>query len=159
MFEVTDALERNGDGGSPEGGYRATHKTKDYYWCGVTRGFAMCQQEKILGQNITEIIDTEVAVDGCSIFGDPDGTKCGGKFRDIYRRWQECSAERRQLPSDKPRRVTPFTLKLGPVSVIQLDWICGKCGYLNYYRGNQHGIFPSRCGVSFSVELMYWWVH
>lgn len=104
------------------------------------------------------MIEGEAAGDGSLVFWGPDGTSCDGIYRCTDGTFKACGAKLRQMNSNEPRRVTLYTINHGPISIMQLDWLCGRCGFRNVYRINMNGIFSSRYGVPY-VELMYWWRH
>lgn len=125
----------------------------------MKRSFYICRREKELAEKLCDLVEREIAGNGCLMFGDPDGTLCGGLYKCGQRLLRRFSGKRKQTISDIPRRVTLFTLNHGDISVILLDWDCSRCGFRNLYRVVHHGIFPARYCVAFTVELLYWWLH
>lgn len=85
-------------------------KRTTYYVDDVRRSFMFCDAEMQLADKLTDIFEKEISGDGCFVFGDPNGTQCRGKIRQVDGSLLQCSVRRQASPGDILRPVKLFTL-------------------------------------------------
>lgn len=139
-------------------GIRCVNEVEDYLPKGPKRSFMYCAGERGKMLRLTDLIESLEPSSGALLFCDPNETKCGGITERGRGNRVKCNGTRKHSRRDTSRRCMLETLNHGSVGIIVVDWECSECQYENRYVGYSHGIFSASAGVSYTAEIIYFWI-
>lgn len=122
---------------------KCINNTKSFFSSKINRSIMLCEREKRTEENLIDVIENELAEEGCLMFYDPVGSSCGVIYVNARGEKKSVDIMKVGCKQEQPRKVTIFTLNHGAITAVLLDLRFIRCGYENKYRGNTYGLFPA----------------
>lgn len=131
---------------------RRKKEKKDYVSNKMRYPLLPCKSNEAMMNRLTDVIETSVGKDDILKFEDPEQVECRHKVEGM-----ECPGKKGK-GKISVYNMSLFTASHREKSIAVVGWFCGACHKLNLYRGEHHGIFPTRKRSAYTVELLYCWV-